>query len=279
MLAKLTRQDVVTAFYLLLGRPPESDEVVQNFIDYADFNELRGAILGSSEYAQLLSLRTDYLSISPIALMMSGALRRCQQWIESLLSLPVHGRSVLLFGDDVAALATFFLDRHCRVQIVAGATTCSVAHACFAPHPALAANVSFVEADASVPCDASMGRYEIVCCDLPPIDSHNMRAWIDSVSRVCGDILVLGCSMAPGRAEEIFVAQRADRSVYIPSQNWVSARLGERFERVSEPRLLIDDGQVSDRMGGREMERTALYVAYRTELSVGETPKYAFDQA
>lgn len=239
----LTPQDVRTAYQLILGREPESQTMVDNFVAHASFDALRRALLGSSEFAERFKADARMLGVSPVMFIMSEDVRLCSRRQEHLASLDLAfwGRSVLLSGLTACATASFFADRQCAVSIAAPADTLAVFDVAVKglQSAKAAANLAMITVDLTGAVDETeIGRHQIVYADLPDTDELGLFSWFDNVSRACTDVMILNAAVAPGRAEETFLRQgnigaaAGEPEVCVPTRTWLMARLKERFAFV-----------------------------------------------
>lgn len=276
----LTSQDVISAYKLVLGREPESSAVIENYVKHSDFDHLRGTLLGSSEFAGRLSRDPRLLGVPMAALSASEEVRQFQSLLEALvaLALPLWDQSVLIVGDDVANLAGFFLDRRCRVSVAASPATADLLKLVASSRRLHAANLSFAPHDFSQPIDdEALGRFDLVYGQMPDESSDIMRLWLDNAAESCTKTMLVACSTAPGRSEDIFVTpspRAPQRYRTIATKKWIFARLRERFEYIYEPmHASLESSTVQGGLGG-SVATQATYVASRAPLSLSSLKEY-----
>jgi SAM-dependent methyltransferase len=243
---KVTRQDVISAFRLLLGRDPEP-AAQRYFLKAASLDALRQEIMKSSEF--IYRFMTADVNASPFTNFHHiHTLRMTARRQEHLatLGLDIHNRSVLEVGAGIGLHSTFFLDRGCTVKATDGRpenlSVMQAIYQAYAWYPRRDA-LTFALLDIEDPQSADAGIYDIVYCygllyhcARPDLAIANMR-------RLCGDLLLIETSVEIGSAADLHVGSEdaaiVSQSIHgggsHPHRAWLMDELRKHFGHVGIP--------------------------------------------
>jgi 2-polyprenyl-3-methyl-5-hydroxy-6-metoxy-1,4-benzoquinol methylase len=246
----LTEEQVVFAYKLLLGRNPESEEIIRNYVRHCSIDDLRRRILGSGEFIERMLSGSDRGEVSWFEFGQLEGYRSTGRRLEHLTSLDLRlwGKSVLEVGAGAGLLSSFFVDRMCKVLVTdASASAISLARSFYnsSLQDVQRNNVSFEIIDFDTPIDWSQRpRKQVVICYDAFWQAKACRTFLHNLSAACEEILLLETRVAFGHHEELFAVPdqdlRTESSVppgamVIPTRKWLWQRLSDSFPFVYTP--------------------------------------------
>ncbi|CAN2536332.1 hypothetical+protein [Methylocapsa aurea] len=243
----LTAEAVRAAYLLLLAREPESEAIVQNYVDHSNFDKLKDIILGSREFVAR-ALQEDFVTNLPFfAAMHVDNLNSSMRGTEHLaiLDLPISGKTVSDIGAGLGLMASFFFERKCKVNLVDKSESlielAKIYHSSSRERDL--SNLSFVVADFDSLEAPKLEQTAITICYDTLWQSKNIRSFIENLNTVTGEILVLETRAAFGIHDDLFVyldtvsTHDGPTMVNIPTRPWLANRLGEYFPHVYQPTI------------------------------------------
>jgi hypothetical protein len=278
----LTAEEVIFAYRLLLARSPESDEIVENYVKHSSIDDLRRMILGSREFVERMLTGADRDKVSWFQLGQIDSYQATGRRLEHLasLGLSLWGKTVLDVGAGNGLLASFFIDRKCKVLVTdSNAHLLEFARFVYTKlsDDEMRQNVSFEVADFDVPQNgADELRKEIVFCYDTLWQSKAPRIFLENLANACEESLLLETRVAFGSHEELFVISNPEQrelfgeGAMLPTRRWVLQRLKSLFPFVYVPvsQPWLDSFPTNwEASGAREGFGRTIFLASRCELN------------
>lgn len=275
----LTEETVAAAYQLLLGRPPESESVVRNFVENTSFDGLRDAIIGSAEFADRVAGSPGLLDLHPWAMAGCPRMRLGCRQLEHLasLDLPLWGRTVLCPQGESGQHPSFFADRLCKVVVPT-----TNPETVFETQARLRRLRRHDRADPiDVRCldlcahtEFEAGHlWQIVSIHEVTLSPRKLSRFVTNVSSICSEMLILDLRVCFDQGDSIAVAREAigggTMEFAVPSRLWMQRRLAHEFPHVYVPRTQPCHGDYAlDWTGGtfKVPWSRAIFVASRHPL-------------
>lgn len=241
---KLTREEVMAAYRLMLSRAPESAQAIEAHVGNSSHEQLLSIILSSEEFQSRLQ-NIDLRTYPVRAVAADREAPSCMRRLEHIagLHLPIFGKSVTDVGAGLGFMASYFLDRMCAVRLVdVSPTLLNLARLHFAAsEPPDVENLSFQAIDLDGARAGDLERRQVtVCCDML-WQAKDIDWSLRALAEMTDEILLLETRFAFGRRENLFVNADPDpdkmgnvriaSNVY-PTRAWLWSKLGELFEHV-----------------------------------------------
>lgn len=241
----LSRDEVIFAYRLMLGRDPESEQRTASYVDHCDRSELFAAIISSEEMARrLYALDMRANPIGPV--IYERETRATMRRLEHLaqLDLPVAGKTVADIGAGAGLMSSFFTDRDCQVHLVdASERLLSLARARAERQGEIGDrdNLTFQVADFDVTEPTQVEPRDVTVCYDTLWQARDARAFLANLAAVTREFLILETRLAFGRQEEQFISVDPDPRklggvttplMTTPTRAWLWHRLGESFPYV-----------------------------------------------
>ncbi len=240
----INAQEVRAAYRLLLGRDPESQSLIENYVTHATLDQLRNNIMGSAEFAQVLYRNNTgrNASFGILGHLLDSRIAARQMEHLASLQLDLRGKSVMNIVSNATLNGSFFIDRQCKVVTVAANDhNLDVAQAllCNNLSDIQAQNLLFKEMNFSQPLEiAPDEQCQIVFCYNMLWRAGDIRTYLQNLTAAASEILLLETCATFGIHDDLFIvhdqsnasADHAARAV--PTRAWLWNRLEEAFPFV-----------------------------------------------
>lgn len=281
----LNAETIDIVYRLLLGRPPESEALVQNFVEHCNFKDMRNVIVGSPEFIECALKKTRGTKIEFFEALHVDELNAVMRCLEHLttLRLPLLGKRIADVGSGMGLMASYFVERRCTVdlfdvsprfielaKIYNGSTY----------DEKLLRNMNFILADFDSAELTVSKKFDATVCYNVLWQSKNVSDFLNNLSDITDKILVLETRVAYGEHEDLLaMVDRGDNSPNslpairsIPTRKWMWNALGKHFPFVyvphTQPHHRSFPGNWNRSASGRSNFGRAVFVASREELDL-----------
>lgn len=244
----LSAETIDVVYRLLLGRLPESESLVQSFVEHCDFKDMRNIIVGSPEFIECALKKTrgtdidffDALHIDELS-----AIMRCLEHLTTL-NLPLFGKRIAIVGSGLGLMASYFIERRCSVDLFDASpqlVDLSKIYIGSTSDERMTRNIRFNVTDFDAPELSISKKFDAAICYNVLWQSRSISDFLNNLAEITDKILVLETRVAYGDQEDLLVM--VDREVSsqdglpvfrnIPTRKWMWSALKKHFPFVYAP--------------------------------------------
>jgi len=282
----LNAETINIIYELLLGRAPESDTLVQKYIEYCDLKDMRNSIVGSPEFigcALKKARGTEIAFFEALHIDELNGVMRCLEHLNTL-NLAISGKRTAVVGSGLGLMASYFAVRWCKVDLFdASSSMMEIAKAYIgaSDDESLTRNVGFNVVEFDSPGQAPSTKFDLTICYNYFWQSKSASDFLDNLAAMTENMLIVETRVAFGEHEDLLVmvdpnANRMNAGQpnlrHIPTRKWLWSALGDRFPFVYVPRTQprhhgFPNNWSRPINGGLHFGR-AVFIASRTELDL-----------
>ncbi len=281
----LSAETINVVYRLLLGRLPESESLVQQFVENCDFKDMRNIIVGSPEFVECALNKTrgtdidffDALHIDELS-----AIMRCLEHLTTL-NLPLFGKKIANVGSGLGLMASYFIERRCTVDLFEASphfVDLSKIYIGSTSDERLMRNIRFNVADFDAPELSISKKFDATICYNVLWRSKSISDFLNNLAKITDKILVLETRVAYGDQEDVLVMvdQKASSQKglpvlqNIPTRKWMRSALEKHFPFVyvphTQPYHRSFPSGWNRSSNGRSNFGRAIFIASRAQLDL-----------